>query len=254
MFYPLEEPMNQPYPIRAALTDRSLYRDTLRLGIPIALQSLIAVAMNVADTVMLGKLGDAQVSAASMAGQYITLFLACVMGLGMGVTVLTNRFWGMGDKESLHRSVTIMLRWELLLALLFAVIGTAFPRFVMGVFTKDPETIACGVVYLRCLLPSYVCIALSQGCTLVLRSAGNLLVPLVSGMGALAVNNLYYDLINVDVVRVPYTTTHRNSSFFLQTRKNYHSSYHWSSNANPCRDWDVVDVKYIWSDSCTRTT
>ena len=61
--------MDKPYPIRAALTDRSLYLDTLKLGIPIAGQSLIAVGMNVADTVMLRKMGDAQISAASMAGQ-----------------------------------------------------------------------------------------------------------------------------------------------------------------------------------------
>ena len=182
--------MDKPYPIRAALTDRSLYLDTLKLGIPIAGQSLIAVGMNVADTVMLRKMGDAQISAASMAGQYVTLFLACVMGLGMGVTVLTNRYWSMGEREDLHRSVTVMLRWELLLAAIFGGAALLFPRLLMGVFTKDPETIAYGVVYLRWLLPCYVCIALSQGCTLVLRSAGKLLVPLISAGLALGVNVL----------------------------------------------------------------
>ena len=182
--------MEQPYSIRSALTDRSLYLDTLKLGIPIAGQSLIAVGMNVADTVMLGKMGDAQISAASMAGQYVTLFLACVMGLGMGVTVLTNRYWSMGKPSDLHRSVTVMLRWELLLAGVFAVIGVVFPRFVMGIFTKDAETIAYGMTYLRWLLPCYGCIALSQGCTLVLRSAGKLLVPLAGAAGALGLNVL----------------------------------------------------------------
>ncbi|MBQ3258645.1 MAG: MATE family efflux transporter [Oscillospiraceae bacterium] len=182
--------MDKPYPIRAALTDRSLYLDTLKLGLPIAGQSLIAVGMNIADTVMLGKMGDAQISAASMAGQYVTLFLACVMGLGMGVTVLTNRYWGMGEREDLHRSVTVMLRWELLLAAIFAVIGLVFPRYVMGIFTKDPETVAYGVRYLRWLAPCYVCIAISQGCTLVLRSAGKLLVPLLSAGAALGINLL----------------------------------------------------------------
>ena len=182
--------MEQPYSVRAAITDRSLYRETLKLGIPIAGQSLIAVGMNVADTVMLGKMGDAQISAASMAGQYVTLFLACVMGLGMGVTVLTTRYWSMGDRRRMHRSVTVMLRWELLLALAFALVGAAFPRFLMQVFTNDPDTIACGVDYLRFLLPCYVCIAISQGCTLVLRSAGKLTVPLVSAGAALGLNVL----------------------------------------------------------------
>ena len=182
--------MEPSHPIRAALTDRSLYLDTLKLGIPIAGQSLIAVGMNVADTVMLGKLGDAQISAASMAGQYVTLFLACVMGLGMGVTVLTNRFWSMGERADLHRAVTVMLRWELLLAVIFGGVGLLFPRVLMGIFTSDPDTIAYGVVYLRWLTPCYVCIALSQGCTLVLRSGGKLLIPLLSAGAALGLNVL----------------------------------------------------------------
>ena len=47
-----------------------------------------------------------------------------------------------------------------------------------------------------------------------------------------AVNNLYYDLINVDVVHVPYTTTNRNSSFFLQTRRAYVPSLKRDVNVN----------------------
>lgn len=180
--------MEEGYPLRTVLGDRALYGKTLKLALPIAAQSLVAVGMNMADTVMLGKMGDVQISAASMAGQYVTLFLACVMGLGMGVSVLTNRFWGMGDRQAMQQSITIMLRWELLLAAVFTVLGGLFPELIMRVFTKDPATIACGAAYLRWLLPCYGCIALSQGCTLVLRSAGKLLVPLLSAGAALGVN------------------------------------------------------------------
>ena len=67
-----------------------------------------------------------------------------------------------------------------------------------------------------------------------------------------AVNNLYYDFVNVDVVHVPYTYGHRNSSFFLQTRRNYYASNHWTSQANTHKDWDVVDVRYIWENTCSQ--
>ena len=67
-----------------------------------------------------------------------------------------------------------------------------------------------------------------------------------------AVNNLYYDFVNVDVVHVPYTYSHRNSSFFLQTRRNYYASNHWTSQANTHKDWDVVDVRYIWENTCSQ--
>jgi hypothetical protein len=67
-----------------------------------------------------------------------------------------------------------------------------------------------------------------------------------------AVNNLYYDFVNVDVVHVPYTYGHRNSSFFLQTRRNYYASNHWTSQANTHKDWDVVDVRYIRDNTCSQ--
>lgn len=74
-----------------------------------------------------------------------------------------------------------------------------------------------------------------------------------NGVLAGAVNNLYYDLINVDVVHVPYATTHRNSSFFLQTRPNYYASRLWTDYYDEDhRNRDVVDVRFVWRDSCSK--
>jgi hypothetical protein len=42
-----------------------------------------------------------------------------------------------------------------------------------------------------------------------------------NGVLAGSVNNLYYDLINVDITHVPYSFTQRNSSFFLKNRMSY---------------------------------
>jgi hypothetical protein len=72
-----------------------------------------------------------------------------------------------------------------------------------------------------------------------------------NGALAGAINNLYYDLINVDVVHVPYTTDNRNSSFFLQTRRSYTTADEWSRpTIESHRDWDVVDVQYLRENKC----
>lgn len=179
------------------LGNRALYMKTIRLALPISAQSLVAVGMNMIDTIMLAKMGDAQISAASLAGQYVTLFLVCAMGLGMGASVLTNRYWGMGDRNSLKQAITVMLRWELLVTAVFTVIGFLFPRGIMRIFSSDAEILEYGTQYLRWLLPAYFCMAYSQGCMIVLRSAGKLLIPLVGSVLALAVNvGLNWVLIN----------------------------------------------------------
>lgn len=66
-----------------------------------------------------------------------------------------------------------------------------------------------------------------------------------------AINNLYYDLINVDVVHVPYATTHRNSSFFLKTRWWYNPQHSWASSG--ATDWyDVTDLKIVRDNKCDK--
>ena len=85
-----------------SLGDRAFYKKIVTIAIPISLQQLITVGINLMDTIMLSSMGDAQLSASSLAGQFINLFQICCMGLGMGASVLTARFWGMQEKESLR--------------------------------------------------------------------------------------------------------------------------------------------------------
>jgi len=74
-----------------------------------------------------------------------------------------------------------------------------------------------------------------------------------NGVLAGAVNNLYYDFINVDVVHTPYATHNRNSSFFLQTRRNYTPSFKWDKVAmDNHKERDVMDVKYVWDSTCSK--
>lgn len=180
--------MQNRFNIKEYLGTKELYGKMLRYGVPISAQSLIAVGMNMIDTVMLSHMGDAQISAASLAGQYTTLFLICAMGLGMGASVLTTRYWGMHDLSDLKKAVTIMLRWELILAGIFTVIGLFFPAGIMNIFTREQRIIQYGAVYLNWMLPIYFCMAISQGCIIVLRSAGLLSVPLWISAAALGVN------------------------------------------------------------------
>ena len=183
--------MEKRFSIRDYLGTKELYLQMLRLGLPISIQSLIAVGMNMIDTVMLGGMGDAQLSAASLAGQYTTLFLICAMGLGMGATVLTTRFYGSGDMHSLKKAVTIMLWCELAITVAFTAVAVLFPVGIMRIFTKDAAIIQYGTVYLNWLLPTYFAMAFSQGCTIVLRSAGELWVPLLTSAASLLVNMFF---------------------------------------------------------------
>ena len=173
---------------RAYLGDRNFYRRMLAIALPISAQQLITVGVNLMDTVMLSQMGDAQLSASALGGQFVNLFQIFCMGIGMGASVLTARYWGMGELPSLRKAVTIMLRFVLVLSGLFTLATILSPETVMRMYTDEQPIIEYGAVYLRWLIPTYLCIGLSLTCTIVLRSVGQVRIPLWSSICAFFVN------------------------------------------------------------------
>ena len=120
--------MTKECKLRDYLGTKDLYVRMARIAIPVSLQSLITVGINLMDTIMLSGMGDAQLSASSLAGQFINLFMICCMGIGMGASVLTSRYWGMQDLHSLKKSVTIMLRLVIAFASIFTIVTLLIPK------------------------------------------------------------------------------------------------------------------------------
>ena len=107
--------------------DKTFYKNVAKISIPIALQGLITTGVNIMDTVMVGMVGETQLSAVSLANQFINIFHIFCMGIGMGASVLVSRYYGMQDNSSLKKTITIMLRLCLGLSLLFSIATFLLP-------------------------------------------------------------------------------------------------------------------------------
>ena len=174
--------------IKEYLGTPSLYKRMAKIAIPISLQSLITVGINLMDTIMLSSMGDDQLSASSLAGQFITLFIICCMGIGMGASVLTSRYWGMKDNVSLKKSVTIMLRFCFVFSAAFTIATIISPSMIMRIYIDDPTVVAYGAVYLKWMIPAYILTGFSLTCTIILRSVGQTTIPLINSVVAFFVN------------------------------------------------------------------
>lgn len=168
--------------------ERSFYVKAASIALPIAAQSLITIGVNIMDTVMVGDLGEVALSATSLANQFINIYHICCMGLGMGASVLTARFWGMKDPVSLKKTITIMLRICIALATAFALVTAAAPEFIMGIYSPEAAIIEAGADYFKWSVVSYWLLGMSLTMTIVLRSVGQAWLPLVTSIGAFFIN------------------------------------------------------------------
>ncbi len=170
------------------INNKQFYKNVANIGIPIALQGLITTGVNMMDNIMIGKVSETALSAVSLANQFITIFHIFCMGIGMGASVLVERYYGMRDKKSLKSTMTIMLRLVLAMSLLFCVTTLLIPRQIMQIYTVENDIISLGIEYLRYSVVTYFLLGLSLTCTIVLRNVGQVHIPLITSIAAFFIN------------------------------------------------------------------
>ena len=63
------------------IKDKSFYKTVAKIAVPIALQGLITSGVNMMDTIMIGAVGETELSAVSLANQFINIFHIFCMGI-----------------------------------------------------------------------------------------------------------------------------------------------------------------------------
>ncbi|MBM7614471.1 MATE family efflux transporter [Alkaliphilus hydrothermalis] len=178
------------------IMDRTFIKRMLTIALPISLQNLIFSSLNMVDTVMIGRLGEAEIAAVGLANQYFFILNLLLFGINSGGAIFTAQFWGKKDTSNIKRVLGITLILGGGLSILFAVLAFFNPEFLLRIFTKDRTVIGLGSKYLRIVSLSYFITAISFAYSFILRSIGQAKLPMVvSGVSLLTNTLLNYLLI-----------------------------------------------------------
>ena len=113
---------------RKLITDRLFYQKVLSIMLPVALQQAINMGVNMLDTMMLGQMGEVQISASSLANQYYNFFTIFCMGIIGGSSVLAAQYWGARDLNKVQQTFFLAIRMALLFSVTFALLTWLFPH------------------------------------------------------------------------------------------------------------------------------
>ena len=173
---------------RLFVKEKSFYKLILSIAVPVVLQNMITIGVNIMDTLMLGNYGEIQLSASSLANEFINIYHIMCMGMSMGAAVLTAQYYGAGNNPSLKKIVTIVLRMGLVIAAAFTVVTLLFPEELMQLYTPDEAVIEKGVLYFRISTVTYVLLGVSLILTNILRTVHQVRFPLVLSIVTFFVN------------------------------------------------------------------
>ena len=145
----------------------------MRLALPMAMQNLISFLVTLADTVMVGVLGDTALSAVSLASQPYLIFNTLVFGISSGGTVLASQYRGKGKIREIRETTTVIMWLAIMLSLLYGGICVLFPKQIISLFSNDTAVISTAVPYLRIIVISYIFNAVSLCYLAVLKAVEN---------------------------------------------------------------------------------
>ncbi len=173
---------------------RAFYKEVVLLAIPIILQNLITNSLGLLDTFMVGRLGEAEMAAVTLANIPIFVEQLMIFGFQSGSSVLISQFYGKGDYGSINRVLGIGVYVAGGLTIAFGCVMFFFPLQFMGLFGNDAGVVALSARYIKIVAFSIFFGGLSEVYIAAHRSMANPALGL-GILGAAMVTNTFLNYV-----------------------------------------------------------
>ena len=167
-----------------------------KIAVPVTLQSMLQASFSIVDQIMIGQLGETNISAVGLGSKFSLIFSVVIGAVGAVAGILIAQFMGAEDKKEAWCSFDVSLICGIMISALFLLAAGAFPLQILGLYTEDMSIINTGAVYFRIVAFSYIPMAVSNILSAWLRCREHATIPFLASFGAVAVNTgLNYLLI-----------------------------------------------------------
>ena len=168
--------------------DKQFYKSFLLLCLPIVLQNVIALSVNLADNIMLGSYSEAALSGATAVNQIQFIYQNILMGIGDSMVILASQYWGKRDTAAMKKIASVAMRAGLIVMVVLFAVMSLFPARVMGLFNSDAAIISEGVNYVSIIRFTYPFFCVSTLLLAALRSTEVVGIAFATSLSALVVN------------------------------------------------------------------
>ncbi len=181
----------QPKFDELTMDEPTVRRLVMGLAGPSIIDNLLVTFVQMADMIMVGRLGADAIAAVGLSNQPMFFALASFMALNVGATALVARLVGARDFEQANSAARQSLVMSAVLGLVIGVIGFAWAPQILAFMGAEPDALARGVPYLRIVVAGVPFSVVTMNMTSVMRGAGDTRTPMKIGMVANLVNVVF---------------------------------------------------------------
>ena len=167
-----------------------------KIAIPVTLQSMLQASFSIVDQIMIGQLGETNISAVGLCGNFSLIFSVVIGAVGTVAGILISQFIGAEDTKEAWCSFDVSIVCGIIVSAMFLLAAGGFSTQILGLYTKDTGIINAGTIYFKIVAFSYIPMAVSNILSSWMRCKEHAAIPFWASFGAVAVNTgLNYLLI-----------------------------------------------------------
>lgn len=169
-------------------------KEVINIAWPVLTELLLGTLFGMVDMIMLGRIKDSAVAAASISAVGITnqpLFigLSLVQALNIGGTAMIARYIGSKKLNKIENTVKhVLLLTQVAFVLPLSIIGLVFTQEIMSLMGAQGDTISVGTNYFRIIMVGFIFQSFNFSLSAVLRGAGDTKTPMQINLRANFIN------------------------------------------------------------------
>ncbi len=174
---------------------KEFYRRVFALMLPIMLQNAITNFVNMLDNVMVGQVGQVEMTGVAIANQLIFVFNLAIFGAISGAGIFTAQFFGKKDNEGIRHTFRFKVICGTILTVLGILILIFFGRNLVSLYlegegeaTNIAGSLNAGYNYILVMLIGLLPYTLVQCYSSTLRETDKPVLPMIAGIVAVLVN------------------------------------------------------------------
>lgn len=130
--------------------------------IPLVLQNVVTLSVNLADNIMLGAYSETALAGVAAVNQIQFVYQQLITALGDGLVIFGSQYWGNGQIQPIKKISASAMQGALIFAEVLFALVSLFPQQAVGIFTTDSMIIREGRAYLEIIRFTYLFFAVTQ--------------------------------------------------------------------------------------------
>ncbi len=183
--------------------------DVLNIAWPVLVELLLGSLFGMIDMMMLGRISDkplaaASVAAVGMTNQPLFIGISLVQALNVGGTAMVARYFGSNQKDKIETTLKhVMLLSLFMLAIPLSILGIIFTDSILNFMGAEADALQAGRVYFKVVMIGFMFQSLNMSMSAALRGIGETKTPMKINLKANGLNVIGNALLIYGLIGFP---------------------------------------------------